>query len=84
MKAGCQHGQIPMRTLSGLHTVPSNYVLGFPGGSEVKNLPTKAGSVGSIPGLEKSRGGGNGNPLQYSCLGNPKDSGAWAAVHGVA
>ena len=40
---------------------------------------------GSIPGLEKSPGGGNGNPLEYSCLGNPTDRGAWrATVHGVA
>ena len=39
----------------------------------------------SIPGLGSSRGGGHGNPLQYSCLGNPMDTGAWrAAVYGVA
>ena len=43
-----------------------------------------AGDVGLIPGLERSHDGGNGNPLQYSCLVNPMDRGAWwAAVHGV-
>ena len=47
----------------------------------VKNPPAKA----SIPGSGRSPGEGNGNPLQYSCLGNPMDRGAWwAAVHGVA
>ena len=44
-----------------------------------------AGDVGSIPGSERSPGGGNGNPLQYACLGNPMNRGAWqAAVPGVA
>ena len=54
----------------------------------VKNMPADAGDerdVGSIPGSGKSPGGGNSNPLQYSCLGNPMDRGAWwATVHGVA
>ena len=54
----------------------------------VKNLPAKAEDIrgmGSIPGLGRSPGGGNGNPLQYSCLENPMDRGAWwATVHGVA
>ena len=54
----------------------------------VKNPPANAwntGDLGSIPGLGRSPGGGNGNPLQYSCLGNPMDRGAWwATVHGVA
>ena len=48
----------------------------------VKNLPANAGVtgvMGSIPGLERSLGGGNGNPLQYSCLENPMDRGAWRA-----
>ena len=53
----------------------------------VKNLPANTGDVrdvGSIPGSEKSPGGGNGNPPQYSCLENPMDKGAWwATVHGV-
>ena len=58
---------------------------GFPGGTVIKNLPAQAGDVGSIPGLERSPGKENGNPLQYSCLENPMDRGAWwAAVHGIA
>ena len=60
-------------------------VLGVPGGSVVKNLSANAEDMGLIPGLGRSRGEGNGNPLQCSCLGNPMDRGAWwAAVHGVA
>ena len=61
---------------------------GFPGGSVVKNPPTSAGNTrdaGLIPGSRRSPGVRNGNPLQYSCLGNPMDRGAWrATVHGVA
>ena len=53
----------------------------------IKNPPANAGDVrytGSIPGSERSPGEGNGNPLQYSCLENPMDRGAWQAmVHGV-
>ena len=59
--------------------------MGFPGGSAVKNLSANAGDAsdsGSIPGLGRSPGEGNGNPLQHSCLGNPIDRGAWwATVH---
>ena len=56
-----------------------------PGGSVVKNPPANAGHAGSIPGLGRSPGAGNGNPLQYSCLGNPMDRGAWQAIiHRVA
>ena len=59
-------------------------VLGFPGGSVVKNLSANAGDVGLIPGLGRSRGEGNGYPLQYSCLGNPMDREAWlTTVHWV-
>ena len=53
---------------------------GFPAGSVVKNLPANAGGtrhVVSIPGSGRSPGEGSGNSLQYSCLGNPKDRGAW-------
>ena len=51
----------------------------------VKNIPASAEDTGSIPGSGQSPGGGNGNPLQYSYLGNPMDRGAWwATVHGVA
>ena len=50
----------------------------------VKSMPANAGDVGAIPGLGRCPGEGNGNPLQYSCLGNPTDRGAWwATVHGV-
>ena len=49
------------------------YSLGFPGGSEVKASACNAGDLGSIPGLGRSPGEGNGNPLQYSCLENPMD-----------
>ena len=60
----------------------------FLGGSVVKNPPANAGDireVGSIPGLGRSPGGGLGNPLQYSCLENPMDIGAWRAiVHNIA
>ena len=56
---------------------------GFPGGSVVKNLPVVQGDEDSIPGLGRSPGEGNGNPLQYSCLGNPMDRGVgWATVVG--
>ena len=56
----------------------------FPDGSVVKNLSAKAGDGGSIPGSGRSPGEGNGNLLQYYCLENPSDKGAWwATVHGV-
>ena len=58
--------------------------MGFPGGSVVKNLPANTGDTDLIPGSGRSPGGRNGNPLQYSCLENPIDRGAWwATVHGV-
>ena len=51
----------------------------------VKNPPADPGDLGLIPGLGRSPAGGSGNPLEYSCLGNHMDRGAWwAAVHGVA
>ena len=59
--------------------------MGFPRGSVVKNPPANAGDAGLSLGWEDPLGEGNGNPLQYSCLENPRDSGAWwAAVYGVA
>ena len=59
--------------------------MGFPSGSEVKVLACNGRDLGSIPGLGRSPGEGNGNPLQYSCLENPMDGGAWwPTVHGVA
>ena len=55
------------------------------GGSEVKASACNTGDLGSIPGSGRSPGEGNGNPLQYSCLENPMDGGAWwATVHGVS
>ena len=57
----------------------------FPGGSDGKVSACNVGDPGSIPGLGRSPGEGNGNPLQYSCLENPMDGGArWATVHGVS
>ena len=64
----------------------SNHLIlwGFPRGSVVKNLPANAGDAGLIPGLGRFPGEENGDPLQYSCLGNPMDRGScWAIVHGV-
>ena len=59
--------------------------MGFPGGSEVKASACSVGDLGSIPGSGRSRGEGNGTPLQDSCLENPVDGGVWwATVHGVA
>ena len=61
--------------------------MGFPGGSVVKNPRANVGATrdaGSIPGSGRSPGGGNGNSLQYSCLENPMDKGAWwATVQGI-
>ena len=65
------------------HSPKSSHPL--PGGSEDKASACNAGDLGSIPGLGRSPGEGIGNPLQYSCLENPMDRGAWwATVHGVA
>ena len=66
---------------------PSELLKGFPGGTSDKEPTANAGDIreaGSIPGLGRSPEGGHGNPLQYSCLENPMDRGAWwATVHGV-
>ena len=57
---------------------------GVPGGSDGKESACSAGDLGLIPGSGRSLGEGNSNPLQYSCLENPMDRGAWwAAIHGV-
>ena len=57
---------------------------GFPGGSVVKNPPVNVGDADLISGLGRSPEEGNGNPLQYSCLGNPIDTGTWqTTVHGA-
>ena len=63
----------------------SPLVMGFPHGSVGKESACNAGEPGSIPGLRRSPEEGNGNPLQYSCLENTMDRGAWqATVHEVA
>ena len=60
-------------------------ILGFPGGAVVKNPHANARDASSVPGSGRSPGDGNGNWLQYSCLENPMDRGAWwATVHRVA
>ena len=59
--------------------------MGFPGVSESKDSACNAGDLGSIPGSGRCPGKGNGNPLQYSCLENSMDRGAWqATVHAVS
>ena len=64
--------------------LPIPVFLGFSGGSDGKESACNAGDLGSIPRLGRSPGVGHGNPLQYSCLGNPMDRGAWQTpVHGV-
>ena len=60
------------------------FLWGFPGGSDGKESACNAGDQNSVPGWGRSPEGGNGNPLQYSCLENSMDRGAWwATVHGV-
>ena len=66
-KLGCQH----------LSFSPVKFVSDFPGGSDGKASIYHAGDPGSIPGLGRSPGQGNGNPLQDYCLENPMDRGAW-------
>ena len=91
--AGSEHGEWNCRTrgLAGLHSEAYPEIgesinqLGFPGGSDGKVSACIVGVLGLIPGSGRSPGEGNGNPLQYSCLENPMDGGAWwASVHGVA
>ena len=62
-----------------------NLTMNFPSDLVVKNLPANARGMSSVSRLGRSSGGGNGNTLQYSCLGNPMDRGAlWATHHGVS
>ena len=75
---------------TGLPGKPSLFILclvvvwGFPGGSDNKESACNAGDLGLIPGSGRSPGEANGNPVQYSCLENRMDRGAWqAAVHGL-
>ena len=74
-------GKIPWRR----NRLPTPVFLGFPGGSDGKESACNVGDLGSIPGLRRSLGEGNGYPLQFSGLENPMDRGTWrATVHGVA
>ena len=78
---GCKESDMTER----LTQYQGDYNMGFPRGSEVKASARNAGDLGSNPGLGRSPRGGNGNPLQYSCLENPMDRGAWrATVYGIA
>ena len=65
--------------------LPIPIFMDFPGGSDVEESACNAGDLGSVPGLGRSPGEGNSNPLQYYCLKNSMDRGAWwaATVHGV-
>ena len=64
--------------------IDDSFKKGFLGGSVVKNTPANSGNLNAILGSRRSPGEGNGNSLQYSCLGNPMDRGVWwAMVHGV-
>ena len=66
------------------YNIVTTMIWGFPGGLVVENQPANTGDMGSILRLGTSPGEGNGKPLQYSCLGNPIDRGAWqTTVHRV-
>ena len=75
----------PISSILALFLFLSTYhsLMGFPGGSVVKNPPANAGDAGLISGLGRSSGEGNGNPLQYSCLENLMDKALWAIVYGI-
>ena len=75
---------VPVTLYSNHHTHSSSKHSGLPWRLNGKGSASNTGDRGSIPGAGRSPGEGNGNPLQYSCLGNPMDIGAWrATVHGV-
>ena len=79
----CAHLSKQLVMLFG-YTVPLDAFQSFPGGSDGKESACNAGDLSSVPGLGRSPGEGNGNLLQYSCLENSMDRGAWwATVHGV-
>ena len=88
-QGGIEPGPICLKYKAGLSPKVFYYWLnlsgGFSAGSVVKSPPANAGDAGSIPGSRRSSGEGNGNPIQYFCLGYPMDRGAWwAIVHEVA
>ena len=66
-----------LKSLLQQHSLKASILWCLPGGSEVKASAWNAGDLGSIPGSGRSPGEGNGNPLQYSCLENPMEGGAW-------
>ena len=75
---------VPLPAEVGGTQMKRNFVY-LSGGSDTEESTCNAGDMGSVPGSGRSPGGGNGNPLQCSCLENPRDGGAWwAAVYGVA
>ena len=75
--------EVQRSTIHKINTL-QGYIVGFPHSSVGKEFACSAGDLGSITGLGRSPGEGNGNPLQDSCLDNPRDRGAWQAiVHGV-
>ena len=85
-RAGCdlatkqqQQRAVPRHTLS-LESGTTNLYMNFPGGSDGKASVYSVRDLGSIPGLGRFPGEGNGNPLQYSCLENPMDGGAWCRL----
>jgi len=88
LQKSISHGSMNQGDLD--HSPPVNICTnkrsrGFPGGSDSKKFAHSAGDLGLIPGLGRSPGGGHGNPLQYSCLENSTDRGAWqTAIQGVA
>ena len=63
--------------------LPTPLFMGFSGGSDGKESTRNTGDLGSIPGLGRSPGGGHGHPLQYSCLENPMDRGAWRGLQSM-
>ena len=78
MRKACQASFLTVNLLS------LCYDKSFPGGSVGKESACNAGDLGLIPGLERSPGERNGNPLQYPCLENPMDRGSWwATLHGI-
>ena len=80
----CGHSLLIKTPVAGFRA-HSHAVQGFPGGSDGKESACNAGELGSIPGLGRSPGEGNGYPLQHSCLENSMDRGAWQATdHGIA
>ena len=72
-----QHRHTEWSVTRPLERMKASTICNNTGGTVAKNLPANAGDTGSIPGLERSPGLGNGNLLQYSCLQNPTDRGAW-------